>query len=359
MDQETLWILLGKKLNNEATADELRQLDILLAQPWADAYSIQVLEALWKQNPDRPPRFISHKLQEKWDRLESRLEVDGSHTDSFQGPEDKTDTPAKMKNIWHNPLWLSAAAACLVFGLLSLFYWRNFSGNNSGKTYQIAAPLGGISKIILPDGSKVWLNACSEIFYGTNYGNKYREIRLTGEAFFDVVKDSEHPFIVNTTTMQIKVLGTAFNVRAYANDNTSEASLIRGRIELTPVSNPDHKIILKPSEKLTLPNKNVHSNGDNNTLITLSALHHEQNDSLPAEAQWLENKLVFDDEYFDDVAKKMERWYGVSITFKNEELKQKKFSGKFTKESLATALDALKATSNFNFLIDNDKVTIY
>jgi transmembrane sensor len=68
---------------------------------------------------------------------------------------------------------------------------------------------------------------------------------------------------------------------------------------------------------------------------------------------------VFDDEYFDEVAKKMERWYSVSISFKNDQLKQKKFSGKFTKESLATALEALKATSNFNFLIDNDKVVIY
>lgn len=359
MDQETLWILLGKKLNKEATPDELRQLDILLAQPWADAYSVQVLEALWQQNPDQPPRFISHKLQEKWDRLENKLETDNPATDSFQNPEDKLDSSVKVRNFWFNPSRLSIAAACLVFGLLSFFCWRSFTGDSMGKTYQIAAPLGGISKIILPDGSKVWLNAGSEIFYGTNYGNKYREIRLTGEAFFDVVKDSEHPFIVNTTTMQIKVLGTAFNVRSYANDNASETSLIRGRIELTPVSNPDHKIILKPSEKLTIPNKEKHDLNENNTLITLSSLHKAKNDSLPSEAQWLENKLVFDDEYFDDVAKKMERWYGVSISFKNEELKQKKFSGKFTKESLATALDALKATSNFNFLIDNDKVTIY
>ncbi|MBB6108730.1 FecR family protein [Mucilaginibacter lappiensis] len=359
MDQETLWTLLGKKLNKEATPEELRQLDILLAQPWADAYTIQVLEALWQQNPDQPPRFISHKLQEKWDRLENKLETDNHPTDSFQSPEDKADSSAQIRNIWSGSTRLSIAAACLVFGLLSFFCWRSFTGDSMGKTYQIAAPLGGISKIILPDGSKVWLNAGSEIFYGTNYGNKYREIRLTGEAFFDVVKDSEHPFIVNTTTMQIKVLGTAFNVRSYANDNASETSLIRGRIELTPVANPDHKIILKPSEKLTIPNKIVHSSNVNNTLITLSSLHHEQNDSLPSEAQWLENKLVFDDEYFDDVAKKMERWYGVSISFKNEELKQKKFSGKFTKESLATALDALKATSNFNFLIDNDKVVIY
>ncbi|WP_419700392.1 FecR family protein [Mucilaginibacter sp. NFX135] len=359
MDQETLWILLGKKLNNEATPEELQQLDILTAQPWADAYSIQVLEALWQQNPDKPPRFISHKIQEKWARLESKLDMDTPQTDNFQSPEDMVEAPAKVRSIWHRLSRLYVSAACLVFGLLSFFYWRSFTGNSQGQTYQIAAPLGGISKIILPDGSKVWLNAGSEIFYGTNYGNKYREIRLTGEAFFDVVKDAEHPFIVNTATMQIKVLGTAFNVRSYANDNTSETSLIRGRIELTPVSNPDHKIILKPSEKLTLPNKNAHNKNENNTLITLSSLHHEQNDSLPAEAQWLENKLVFDDEYFDDVAKKMERWYGVSISFKNNELKQKKFSGKFTKESLAAALEALKATSNFSFLINNDKVIIY
>jgi len=359
MDQETLWILLGKKLNNEATPEELQQLDILLAQPWADAYTIQVLEALWQQNPDQPPRFISHKIQEKWARLESKLETDNPQADNFQSPEDKADDSVKVRNIWPGSARLSIAAACLVFGLLSFFCWRSFTGDNMGKTYQIAAPLGGISKIVLPDGTKVWLNVGSEIFYGTNYGNKYREIHLTGEAFFDVVKDSEHPFIVNTTTMQIKVLGTAFNVKSYANDMVSETSLIRGRIELTPVSNPDHKIILKPSEKLTIPNKEKYDANENNTLITLSTFHKAKNDSLPSEAQWLENKLVFDDECFDEVAKKMERWYSVSISFKNDQLKQKKFSGKFTKESLTTALEALKATSNFNFLIDNDKVVIY
>jgi ferric-dicitrate binding protein FerR (iron transport regulator) len=80
---------------------------------------------------------------------------------------------------------------------------------------------------------------------------------------------------------------------------------------------------------------------------------------LPSEAQWLENKLVFDNEYFDEVAKKMERWYSVSISFKNAQLKEKRFSGKFEKESLNTALEALKATSSFNFFVDNGKVIIY
>src|SRR5258708_3175834 len=110
MDLETLWILLGKKLNNEATPEELQQLDILLAQPWADGCSIQVLEALWQQNPNQPPRFISHKLQEKWGRLENKLETDNPETDNFQSPEDKVETAAKVRSIWYRSSGLSVAA---------------------------------------------------------------------------------------------------------------------------------------------------------------------------------------------------------------------------------------------------------
>jgi ferric-dicitrate binding protein FerR (iron transport regulator) len=355
MNQDTLWILVGKKLNKEATPEELHQLDLLLEQSWADIYSIQILEAMWQQNPDGPPRFISHKLQQKWDKLETRLDTGNPTLDDLVN-----EANILVKNTKRRFIPMAVAAACLVFGLISFFYWEYYFGDNDVKTYQITAPLGNVSKIILPDGTKVWLNAGSKIVYKTNYGNKCRRIQLTGEAFFDVVKDSERPFIVNTAAMQIKVLGTAFNVRSYADDNVSETSLIRGRIELTPVSNPDHTIILKPSEKLTIPNRGRSKERDgSNMLITLSSLHTAKNDSLPAEAQWLENKLVFDNEYFDEVAKKMERWYGVSISFKKEQLKQKRFSAKFTKESLSTALDALKATSDFNFSIDNGKVIIY
>lgn len=355
MNQDTLWILVGKKLNKEATPEELHQLDMLLKQPWADAYSIQILEAMWRQDPDSPPRFISHKLQRKWDALETRLDT-GNAADQFNSAN---EAGISIRDTKRKFIPVTVAAACLVFGLLSFFFWKNYYGSYDVKTYQITAPRGNVSKIILPDGSKVWLNAGSKIVYKTNYGNKCRRIQLTGEAFFDVVKDSEHPFIVSTASMQIKVLGTAFNVRSYADDNVSETSLIRGRIELTPASSPDHTIILKPSEKLTIPNRPGTKRGESNTLITLSSLHTAKNDSLPSEAQWLENKLAFDNEYFDEVAKKMERWYNVSILFKNEQLKQKRFSAKFTKESLSTALEALKATSDFNFLIDNDKVTIY
>jgi ferric-dicitrate binding protein FerR (iron transport regulator) len=110
---------------------------------------------------------------------------------------------------------------------------------------------------------------------------------------------------------------------------------------------------------LTILNPKHNHNNKDEALITLSTLRTAKTDSLPSEAQWLENKLVFDNEYFDEVAKKMERWYGVSISFKNDDLKEKRFSGKFTTESLSTALEALRATSNFNFLIEYKKVIIY
>jgi transmembrane sensor len=356
MDQNNFWILVGKKLNNEASPEELRELELLLKQDLADAYPLDVLEALWRQTPHQPPRFISHKLQQKWDILERKLDTGSAITD-VQTTVNGDDVPVARIKRRMAPAYITAAS--LLLGLLSFFYWRNYAGDNHVKTNEITAPMSSISKIVLPDGTKVWLNSGSKLVYTTEYGNKYREIRLTGEAFFDVVKDAAHPFIVNTATMRIKVLGTAFNVRSYANDNASEASLIRGRIELTPAFSPDRKIILKPSEKLTINSTKTAHNNEDTALITLSSIHAAVNDSLPTEAEWLESKLVFDNEYFDEVARKMERWYNVSITFKDPGLEQKRFSGTFTKESLRAALAALKTTSKFHYSINKEKVTIY
>jgi transmembrane sensor len=113
---------------------------------------------------------------------------------------------------------------------------------------------GSKSHIVLPDGTNVWLNADSKIIYPGNFQGETREVSLVGEAFFDVVKNVNKPFIIHTGTMDVKVLGTAFNVRSYPGEMTTEASLLRGLIEVTLNGTEKKKILLKPNEKLTVLN---------------------------------------------------------------------------------------------------------
>src|SRR2546423_14261851 len=104
--------------------------------------------------------------------------------------------------------------------------------------------MGSRSKLVLPDGSTVWLNAGSKLTYNKDFGNNIREVSLVGEAFFDVMHIPDVPFVIETPTAVVKVLGTSFNVKAYPNETTTETSVIRGRVEISPRQRPGEKFVL-------------------------------------------------------------------------------------------------------------------
>ena len=358
-----IWILIGKKLSGEASPEELLELEELLQQGAADQYPLPLLEEIWKNEHQTNS---DEKLLNKWEAFEAKLDVaDKNEIDeAAQVAESKTHS-AKQKIIKFIKRGSWLVAASLVLGVL--WFTRHGDAANN-KPNEISAPKNGISKIQLPDGTKVWLNSGSKLVYGNDFGTDFRKVSLVGEAFFDVVKDAKHPFIVTTPTISIRVLGTRFNLRSYKNDKTSEAALIRGQIELTVLRNPEKKIILKPSEKLTVIN-NEDVAGKTNTqqanvseeipLIALSRIHQAKQDTLPSEALWLENKLAFDAEDFEGLAKKLERRYSVSIVFENEEVKKLRFTGKFQNEPINKALKALQTTTNFHYKIDSNQIVIY
>ena len=125
----------------------------------------------------------------------------------------------------------------------------------SGDKSEISTRYGSRTKLLLPDSTQVWLNSGSKLSYNKTYGNGTREVTLSGEAYFDVVKNPAHPFIIHTVNIDIKVLGTAFNVKSFPGEKNTETSLIRGSIEVTFKNRPSEKIILKPNEKLITANE--------------------------------------------------------------------------------------------------------
>ena len=192
-----------------------------------------------------------------------------------------------------------------------------------------------------------------------------------GEGFFEVVKNKEKPFIIHASKINVKVLGTEFNVRSYPTDKTTVASLIRGSIEVTFKDKPNKKIILKPNEKIIVDNnlilddilENSHQRREKNYEVPgvdIKKLTHEFKTGTIIETSWVENKLIFQDESFEEIANMLERWYGVTIIFKNNQLKENHLTGSFRTETIEQALDALKFTASFKYEIDkNNTITIF
>jgi ferric-dicitrate binding protein FerR (iron transport regulator) len=198
-------------------------------------------------------------------------------------------------------------------------------------------------------------------------------VSLVGEGFFDVKKNIEKPFIISTSNINIKVLGTSFNVKAYPEDRHTETSLIRGSIELTIKNRPNDKIILSPHEKVVVQNnlaatyeKTTSGNTKPsiqvaNTLISIKKLKIDPVDSTVFETKWINNQLVFRDESLYELAVKMERWYDVKIDIQDESLGEERLTGIFKSETVLQALDALKESISqpFKFRQTADKIIIY
>ena len=372
MEQSTerIWILIARKFSGDATAEELAELELLLLQSPCENYSMEILYDLWNSKGEQDHQYSENRYKELVLRMQHKGIDEGRFTDNEKLILNDTEPKRKRSKKWF--LWFSSF---LVIGLAGFVFLQN-----KGASERIIQPellvkneikttYGSKTNLVLPDGTKVWLNAGSKMTYDKEYGVNLREINLTGEAYFDVIKDPKKPFIIHTGKINIKVLGTAFNVRCYPDEKNTETSLVRGSLEVTMKEGME-KIILKPNEKLIVKNtenqlgKTNHSqpgkkiNKSTGNIFEISRLSVLPRDSSIVETSWVNNKLVFRSETFEQVALKMEKWYAVSILFKDEKVKEKKFTGIFEKETIEQALNALQLITLFNYRIIRDTVFI-
>jgi len=262
------------------------------------------------------------------------------------------------------PLLLKITAAAMVAA--GLFFTINyFVTNRDGGIKTYAAAYGERKNIQLPDGSIVTLNAGSNIKINKKYGTTTRDVYLEGEAFFEVKHDTGLPFIVHTPAMDVKALGTAFNVKAYLNEKTTETALIRGLVEVTLKEDNNLKMLLYPNQKIEWQHQNANSNLSIAKKVTATNVTDSLKKKLMVtntgdikEIAWKENKLIFDDEDFDDIAILLERWYGAKINFKDSSIRNYRFTGIFEKEDLNTVLDFLKESRSFNYTIERGETLI-
>ena len=238
-----------------------------------------------------------------------------------------------------------AAAVAVTLGL-SLLYQFVSDKNGVVPMQSIYVPTGQRVNITLSDGTNVWLNACSEMTYPASFSEDIRRVSLKGEAYFDVSKDVEHPFVVQTKKCDIKVLGTEFNVRVNEAESNCEfsAALLEGSIELTNKMEPGPSIRLAPMQK-------AEWTGGKMVVESIRNLD---------DYRWKEGLICFEDIRFADLMKRFEKTYDIRIVIQNKSLHDYKCSGKCrVSDGVDFILQVLQRSTRFTFSRSDDNTIIY
>lgn len=357
MHSERILQLLAKQMGNAASDEEIRELQELLRRYPEHHFLLEILqsiegEKLHKETPVGEDALI----HEGWDKLQRELD---NINKPYELPANDNKTNIKRIAV---PGWMQWAAAIILVVGSSFFVWNYFGRKNvqpaMAKINQVIVPYGVPQRKLLPDSTVVWLNAGSRIRYAENFIQKRRDVYLEGEAYFKVKHDADHPFIVHAGNIAVRALGTEFNVQAYPDDSRIEATLIKGKVQITMSEKPGQKIILVPNEKLTVTNKTFKLSGERLKDMSFKV---EQVMPLPSinyfpEVAWMQDELAFQNEAFGELAKRMERRYNVHLIFKDTVLKKERLTGTFENENIQKALTLLQMTTPFHYRMEGDSV---
>jgi transmembrane sensor len=247
----------------------------------------------------------------------------------------------KKIQLWQ---YLAAASVLLLFITGTWLFVRISSNDNKVSVIETQNSLGIKSKITLSDGTVVYLNTGSRITYPSRFTGNKRLVNLTGEAYFEVAKDKEHPFIVKTDSLSIQVMGTHFDVKAYNEDDEITATLAEGSISIS--GNCLSSIVMKPDQQL------VYMKKDGKFLIRMV--------DAKSYSTWKDGEFYFEKENFPDIARKLEREFNITINIKSDALRKEIFSGEIEKgKNINQILDIMKRHRHFNYKIERDTITIF
>ena len=367
MDQDRIGYLLGRYLAGELTSEELEELEWNKLSNPRLVEVIRVLLSIRDQpqaglSADEEQAMLEKGLQQWKSPVESRYmgmkvvpPTEGMESQLIDEEDEETGAGKSWKR------WL-VAASMLVVATTGVLYWH--SGQREGEVKgavvqatEIVTKYGTRSYQELPDGSKLWLNAGSKVVYADNFLAGKRELTLQGEAFFDVHHDPKHPFIIHTGQVDVRVLGTTLNVRAYPEDSAIETTLINGKVEIDVKGRQKQTIVLRPSEKVSVAvEKKRVPVGDG---IRLRHVAPDSTYGTIVETSWVEDKLVFRNEQFGAVAARMERWYNIRIRFDNDRYQQQMLTGYFKDQPVENVMKALQLILGFHYKKENDMIHIW
>jgi len=334
ISEDELDALLARYLSGQ-----LREGDMALLQTWAklDAHNERLLADLQKVKQENQKKVNTLFPEKPYERIWEKVEKQPSFS-------------ASPYLTWRN-LGKYAAAITLILIVAFVGYQQLFTPSVQQEPplpvfVEKSNPPGQKSKVFLPDGSWLWLNADSKITYDQSFNDSLRVVYLSGEAFFSIKSDPSKPFKVITNDLTTTALGTAFNVKAFENEANEEVALAEGKVkvEVNPASaSKSSHLILTPGEMATAPANAVLSKSDF---------------QLTEKLGWKDGILYFRNANLEEVIDKLERWYGVTIHHNFPGERTWEFTAEFHNEYLDNILKVLGETENFQFKINKDNVEL-
>lgn len=324
MNELKLNEIILRQISGKASAEDIMLLDNWLKQDAENYKAYDVIYNFHQIASTEESLFIPDKKQ-AWRNIEDRITI-----------------PQKRK-IYTFLKYAAAAAIFFNVGISANYLWNRKKVTeiaNQFSTYIV--PAGQKSKIILPDGSKVWLNSGTTLRYSSNYNLDSREVTLDGEAFFEVAKDKSRKFSVYSNNTSVEVYGTAFNIKNYAGDKKLELTVKEGKVGLLENGNKISDL----------------SKGDQLKLLKGSNTYELGKADIDIITAWKNNQLVFKSTDVNELVKYMERWYGVNITIENGKSVQKKYTFKVKTESLTELLHLINIMTPIHYTISGKDVRI-
>lgn len=311
-EKEHIEALLARYLNGYCTADEQQEF-----VRWVNS------------SPENQKTFL--ELKDVWDA--SRMPSGQTEIQLSNFYRNQFERMKKSRMLWIRYASAVAAVFVLAFAVAVLL---PLTKPKSVESFQVfSVPLGSRSMVLLADGTEVTLNSGSELKYSTAFSAKKREVWLTGEGFFKVKSDKQHPFMVKTCDFEIQVTGTQFNVCTYPENQYSNATLTEGSIRLK-MNGSKQVFDIQPGEKFGL-NRATREYAINQT-------------DIESEVAWKDGNFIFKKIPFPELVQRLERWYDVKLDFNSSELQRYAFTGKFkNQETIWQVLDGLKLIAPIDY----------
>ncbi len=318
---------MSKHVQGSISAEELLEFNSWLSKRKENKLEFEDIKVLWKRSGEFT---FPHQI-------DSKRSLNSVH-----------EKAGIKKLTWQSSNIIIQIAAVLVLsvilsGVYSYFFSQNESISTSEIYQEISAAYGTRTTVDLPDGTKVFLNSGSSLRYSNQFGdNNLRKVKLNGEGYFKVAKDSRRPFVVNVNDLDVKVLGTTFNINAYEPESEIEVVLVEGSVAIADANkkSSDNLMVLSAYDKAFF-------DASENTLFK------EHIVDIEKYIGWVEGKLIFIDDPIQDVVKKLGNWYNVDFKIKNNRLDSYRLTGTFINESLEEILNTISLTSPLEYRIIN------
>ena len=327
----TPYNLILKFINNECTVDEVQALIAWRQASEANETIYQELVNTWRIVDPATEKIVIPNKQKVWNKIQEQIQ---DTDENFEAPS------YSRKSIF--AIVAVAASIALLVGFFFTFLFVYKSPAPVVYTH-FETPKGDKSQMILPDGTKVWLNSGSQLIYGSDYNHHTRTVQLSGEAFFDVVKNPKHPFVVKTGGIDVKVLGTAFDVNAYPEETFISVSLLRGLVSILSSADQSKLALLHPNQQAIISKDNL--------LCKVNAC------DATTESIWINHKLRFDGATPDLLFHQLNRWYGVNFTI-GRLPDNTRYWLTLKSESLTETLQLINKITPINYSIKGEEVTI-